>query len=195
MPSPIAHAAVGAAVYRLWSKPDGSPRPRGTVVPPMLLGCVGLSFLPDLDAALGIFLGDLGRYHNNLAGSPVFGALVALATGGIVAIFRRSAFKPVFSLTFVCYQLHVFMDYFTVGRGVMVLWPFSNERFAPPFHLFYGLRWSDGLISERHLITLFSELAFSAALITGSWLLWRKRSSASASVGQDPSGRTRRGAL
>ncbi|NIV75262.1 MAG: hypothetical protein GWN37_10615, partial [Gammaproteobacteria bacterium] len=44
-----------------------------------------------------------------------------------------------FLLTLVCYELHVLLDYLTVGRGVMLLWPLSAERFAPPIYLFYGL--------------------------------------------------------
>ena len=52
------------------------------------------------------------------------------------------------------------MDFFTIGRGVMVFWPLSLERFASPVPLFYGLHWSDGYLSERHLITLVTELGF-----------------------------------
>jgi membrane-bound metal-dependent hydrolase YbcI (DUF457 family) len=125
---------------------------------------VGLSILPDLDAGVGIALGNMARYHNNFAGTPGFGLAVALAVGTVAWAFRRSAFRPAFLLTFLLYSLHVLMDFFTVGRGVMVFWPISVQRIQPPFHLFYGLRWSDGIFSERHFITFASELCFLAVL-------------------------------
>lgn len=138
-----------------------------------LLAFFGLSILPDLDAGVGIVLGNMARYHNNFAGTPGFGLAVALAFGTVAWMFCRSAFRPTFLLTFLLYGLHVFMDFFTVGRGVMVFWPISSERIQPPFHLFYGLRWSDGIFSERHLITLVTELGFVLVLYFGTRLLAR----------------------
>jgi inner membrane protein len=134
-----------------------------------------MSVMPDLDAAVGILLGNLGRYHNNIAGTPVFGALVAFGAACLAGFARRSAGMRVFSLTFVCYQLHVLMDYLTIGRGLMLLWPLSDERFRPPVHLFYGLRWSDGVFSTRHFITLFSELGFVLVLLLVFWFRSSRR--------------------
>ncbi len=171
MPSPIAHVAAGIAIYRLR---DGRGSSRGRRLG-MLTACMGLSLLPDLDAAVGIALGNLGRYHNNFAGSPAFGALVALVVGGIALLVRRSWARTALTLTFVCYEVHVLMDFLTVGRGVMLLWPLTTERFSPPFHLFFGLRWSDGLSSTHHLVTVATELLFAAALfIALRWLLQRR---------------------
>ena len=118
-------------------------------------------------------MGNLGRYHNNFAGSPAFGVLAALAVaGGVMIMVRRSWARPALILTFVCYEVHVFMDFLTVGRGVMLLWPLTTERFAPPFHLFFGLRWSHGLSSPHHLVTIVTELLFAVALyISLRWLL------------------------
>ena len=179
MPSPVAHAAVGALISEAWPADERPPRRIGGVVPVTLAACVGLSLVPDLDAAVGMMLGDLGRYHNNLAGSPAFGLLVALAVGGLVRLVEPSAARRAFLLTLVCYQAHVFMDYLTVGRGVMLLWPFQTERYAPPIHVFYGLRWSDGFLSPHHLVTLLSELVF-VVLLVGT-MRWFRR-------GVDPTG-------
>ncbi len=87
MPSPIAHTAVGVALYQLWARRGKSPRQIGGVLPPMLAACIGLSMLPDLDAFVGIVLGDLGRYHNNLASAPFFGTLVSLCAAAIAWLF------------------------------------------------------------------------------------------------------------
>ena len=123
MPSPLVHSAVGVAIYRLWSARSGPPRPEPRALSPLLVICVVLSLLPDLDSAVGLAFGDMGRFHNNLAGSPVFATMVALAVGGATA-----------------------------------------------FPLFYGVRWSDGLLSAKHLVTLVTELAFLLIL----WLALRR---------------------
>ena len=73
---------------------------------------------------MGIFAGNLGRYHNNFAGSPAFGTLVALAAGAVMWMFRRQLAWPTTRLVFVCYQVHVLMDFLTISRGTMLLWPF-----------------------------------------------------------------------
>lgn len=158
MPSPIAHAAAGVLIARM-SRWGSLSRIRLFERVPLLLPlAIGLSLLPDADAAIGIALGNLGRYHNNFAGSPAFGLLVAGAIGAASWILARPHARSLFLLTLFCYQLHILMDYFTVGRGLMMAWPLASERFAPPFPLFYGVRWSHGLISPNHLLTVASEL-------------------------------------
>lgn len=175
MPSPIAHAAVGAALAGSFRRGPLAGHLFAARIPVALVLSVGFSLLPDVDAAVGILLGNLGKFHNNLAGSPVFATLVAAVSAGIAWLVRKELGRPVFQLSFVCYQLHVLMDFFTVGRGVMLAWPLSTERFAPPFPLFFGLRWSHGLFSESHWITLGSELAFAVLLFLGL-RVWRGQS-------------------
>lgn len=154
MPSPIAHAATGYLVYRL-----SDLRRRHAPPALALLVTVGLSFLPDLDSILGLALGDMKRFHNNLAHSFVFGTLVALALGGLVKSLLRITYWRGFTLALVCWEAHVLMDYCTVGRGVMVLWPLTSERLTAPVSLFYGVHWSDGWLSWHHLATVVTELA------------------------------------
>ena len=163
MPSPITHVAFGYLIYRgLRTRIDG-------IRPTLLWAAVGLSVLPDMDAAVGILLGDLSRYHNDMMSSPAFAVLVATAVGTI-GWWRRSEFRFWFALTLVCYLIHLFLDYLTFGGGIMLLWPMSEERFASPFSLFYGLHWSEGWISIRHLYTLSSELATLFVI----WLMLRR---------------------
>ena len=57
------------------------------------------------------------------------------------------------------------MDYFTVGRGVLAFWPFTAERFSAPVPLFYGLRWSEGWVSPRHVWTVLTEVPFAAVVV------------------------------
>jgi len=181
VPSPAAHAIMGYAVYRCWLPRRLPGLPTDGFVPPLLLATLVLSMLPDLDAIPGILLADLGRYHNNMTNSVVFGLAASTLLASAVWLFRREGFRDWFTLTLTCYMLHLAMDFFTHGRGLMLLWPFSDARFHPPFELFYGLRWSDGLISVRHVWTLASEVG-TALIVAVPVLLWQRRRNARAGV-------------
>lgn len=163
MPSPIAHAAMGYVVY-LGLRSHVPAEARGYVgpLPRLMLASVALSMLPDVDAIVGVLAGDLSKYHNNLTNSMVFGLLVAVGLGAVVWLRQRSGFGRWFATALICYELHVLMDFFTRGRGVMLAWPFLSDRFESPVNLFYGVRWSHGLASPSHLVTLSTELGLVA---------------------------------
>lgn len=132
----------------------------------MVWAGVALSLLPDVDAVVGLLLGDMGRYHNQMMCTPLFALIFSIVTG-LAGWHWRGAFRPWFILAFSCYLLHITLDFFTHGRGIMLLWPLSEERFRPPFTIFYGVHWSDGLFSSRHIWTALTEIATFAAV----WLL------------------------
>lgn len=166
MPSPIAHIAVGYAVYRICSSRSLQHTPlRMERSLKALAATVGLSLLPDLDAIPGVIFGDLDRFHNHLTHSVLAGVAVALAVGAILWLKHRSGFARGFSLVLIAYQLHLVMDFFTRGRGVMLLWPFSEERYAPPIKLFYGLQRSNGWLTIDHVWMLFNELTFAGMVL------------------------------
>lgn len=161
MPSPIAHAAMGYGLYQICRplRRQECSRHIGPV-PPLLMATVGLSLLPDMDVVVGILMGDLGRFHNNVMNSLIVGLVVALGIGAVGWFRQSSGFGKWFIIALLCYETHVMMDFFTIGRGVMILWPFSSARYEPAVKLFYGLHWSDGWISVRHLWTLLTELGY-----------------------------------
>ena len=163
MPSPIAHTAIGYVIFRLYQR--GFSRKGQSWIRPVarpLMVIISLSILPDLDSVAGILMGDFGRYHNAWTHSLIVGLGVALVIGSLVWLIRHSGFTRWFILALLCYELHIIMDFFTVGRGVKAFWPFSLERFASPVPVFYGLHWSYGWLSMRHLLTLVSEVGFVA---------------------------------
>jgi membrane-bound metal-dependent hydrolase YbcI (DUF457 family) len=166
MPSPIAHLTAGYALYAL-SRPH-QPGPKlGRVepVPVLLAVTAGLSLLPDLDSLVGGLAGDLGRFHNNLTHSLLVGAAVALLFGAAMRMVRGRGFGFWFGVALAAYELHILMDWTTVGRGVMAWWPLTDARFQAPVYLFYGLHWSQGWLSARHLWTLATESAFAAVTL------------------------------
>ena len=176
MPSPIAHTAMGYVLYRVVRPymPDQDVRVMAMLpLSRLLLITMGLSLLPDGDALLGVAMGDFGRFHNNLTHSLFVGVPIALGIGVIAWACQRVGFVRWFLLALLCYDLHVIMDFFTVGRGVMLLWPISPDRYAPPFYLFYGLHWSEGLLSTKHVWTVVTEGA-SVLLTLLAVALWSR---------------------
>jgi inner membrane protein len=166
MPSPIAHITAGYALYRICRSRPLQDRPLGVDGSIQSLAViVGFSLLPDLDAIPGLLTGDLDRFHNNLTHSIVAGLIAALTIGIIVWLRNRSGFVRWFSLALISYQLHILMDFFTRGRGVMLLWPFTEERYEPAIKLFYGLHRSGGWLSIDHVWMLFNELTFAAMVL------------------------------
>lgn len=173
MPSPIAHSAVGYVIYRAQRGRLSGERfrwQRRFTVP--LLITLGLSLAPDADSLVGFALGDLGRYHNTVSHSLIAGVAFALVVGLVAVLValvagqnQHGRFGRWFLIALLCYESHVIMDFFTIGDGVMLFWPFSVERFISPVPLFYGLHWSHGWISVWHLWTFVSELGFGIVLL------------------------------
>jgi len=125
-------------------------------------------FVPKLflavEHAFNVF-GDFGGFHNNITHS----LLAALPAGACVYLVLKlshpSSAVPWASAMAACYGMHVVMDFFTDGRGIMALWPITSERFISPVLVFYGLHWSEGWLSMSHLITVASEGIASAFAI------------------------------
>lgn len=180
MPSPLAHSAMGYVIYRLSGQGQGPSagagqarpqEPRLGPFPLLLVGAILFSVLPDFDAVPGLLLGDMHGFHNQATHSLFAGLAAAFAAGGLARLAGWGGFWRWFGAALCAYEAHVLMDFFTFEtRGVMLLWPFSAERFEASLKLFYGVRWSDGWLSLRHLITLATELGFAALVLLGSYV-------------------------
>ena len=175
MPSPIAHTTMGYVIHKFYqARRPGQTHRRFGPLPGLLVLAAGLSLLPDVDSIAGLLLRDFGRYHNNGSHSLFVGLAVALVIGALAWSRKRSGFVYWFTLVLLCYQFHVILDFFTVGRGVMLLWPLSSARFEAPVKLFYGLHWSDGIVSVKHIWTLLNELAFAILAVVAIHFVERR---------------------
>jgi hypothetical protein len=58
----------------------------------------------------------------------------------------------------------------------MLFWPLTQERFASPIKLFYGLQWGLGWFSLWHLWTLFTESLFVAVVLIAVHYFQKRRS-------------------
>jgi membrane-bound metal-dependent hydrolase YbcI (DUF457 family) len=143
---------------------------------PILAAIIALSIAHDFDFGLGLALGDVSRYHNHFMSSALIGFIVAAGVGGFAALRRRAVGWLWFGVALFCYQLHIVLDFFTNGRGVMLFWPWSTERISSPVSLFYGVHWSQGWLSSQHWVTLVTEGLFvSACALVVHMALKRKR--------------------
>jgi inner membrane protein len=180
LPSPIAHTTAGYVVYRLFHKRIQTDRFKQPKRPfrLLLIFTIFLSLLPDFDFLIGVITGNLAKFHNNGTHSLIFGFLISLFVSGATWLKTRSDFLKWFLVGVLSYNLHIVMDFFTYDtRGVMLFWPLTAERFASPIKLFYGVHWSDGWISTRHLWTLATELLFALFVIGLSQVIGRDQPS------------------
>ncbi|MCB0195215.1 MAG: metal-dependent hydrolase [Anaerolineae bacterium] len=165
MPSPIAHTAAGYVVYKFYGLKEHKVFDTvGNNSTAFILAFV-FSLMPDLDVIPAFFAGNVSYFHNNFTHSLGSGLIVALIVGATCQMIQGRGFKYWSILALLCYELHVVMDYFTVGRGVMLFWPLSNERYEPAITVFYGLRRSNGLLTLDHVWTLINELCFVLLLL------------------------------
>jgi hypothetical protein len=160
MPSPIAHISAGYAIYRLYKHKLPGSAYRFHRVPYQFLLIAVFSLLPDLDFLFGLIYGDVEKFHNNISHSLLFGLLVALIFSALAYWKDRAHFWGWFVVSFLSYDMHVILDIFTGERGVMLLWPFVQDRFSSPVKLFVGVQWGLGLFTVWHVWTILSELLF-----------------------------------
>jgi membrane-bound metal-dependent hydrolase YbcI (DUF457 family) len=183
MPSPIAHISVACLLYNALKNIKGLSRVwllSGRLV--LLSACVVFSLIPDMDFIRGVFADNAAGYHNHYSHSILTACAVAVFVSLVILVLRKPGFLHWFVVVFLCYVLHVIMDFFTWGRGVMLWWPLSPERYRSPFIAFYGVRWSEGFISIQHFWTVLNELAFIVLLLVVPLMIQRcKRKNATMS--------------
>jgi len=183
MPSPIAHVTAGYILYRTFRQYHRQFATAGGMA---FLLFAGFSLAPDLDSILGILSGDFGRFHNNITHSLFGVILAAVAVYLFLKATRLAPAIPWALAAAACYGLHVSMDFFTHGRGVMALWPITGERFISPVLLFYGLHWSAGWLNPSHLVTAATE---GLPCVIAIWLVhvaMRRKPSAPSETVEDP---------
>jgi membrane-bound metal-dependent hydrolase YbcI (DUF457 family) len=146
---------------------------------------IGMSMLPDLDAVLGLLSGNMGEYHNQASHSLITGLAASLMIAIVLRVWFKQGFLFWFGWLFAAYTVHLLMDMVTHGRGIMLFWPFTTQRFQSPIPLFYGLRWSNGLWSITHIWTVVSEVAFWA-VVFGLARWFRSAKSKKAVVNEQP---------
>ncbi|MGP1273475.1 MAG: metal-dependent hydrolase [Phycisphaerales bacterium] len=175
MPSPIAHGSmVMLAQPALGAAWRDSTTTQRVLISLMALFVCGM---PDLDIFIGLArtgdaFADHGYQTHSLLIAPIVGVGFALLAGAMAPRFRKRRVRfRAFCVGTALYALHVVMDYLTHdSRGVGLLWPIVQQRFASPVALFVGVEHSEWWLWREHVLTVTTELAFAGLV----WFMARR---------------------
>lgn len=167
----LGHLAAGLAAGRLHHGRRASRRKLGLA----MAGYSALAVLPDadvlafsLDIPYGAPFGHRGAAHSLVVGLAV-GLLAAALARGVGSRWIRT-----FLLVTLATASHGVLDAFTDGgRGIALLWPFSDERFFAPFRPIPVAPIGSDFLSARGLWCLGVEGALFAPVV--AWALWPRR--------------------
>jgi inner membrane protein len=152
----LGHVAVGCAAGRLAAETTPEVSPAAAMI-----GLSALSLLPDLDGiafALGIPYG-APFPHRGASHSLLVASAVGLAVG-LFARFRRLPSVETGLLVAAVVASHGILDAMTDGgRGVALLWPFSDVRLFFPWRPIPVAPIGLGFLSARGLRVAAAELA------------------------------------
>jgi inner membrane protein len=170
--TPVGHALAGYAVYNF------SPSSRCHQRRGLMLWCIVMAVLPDLDFLPGILAGTPALYHQGISHSLGVAFLVSFALAGILG--ETKSFSQKFTLLFLSYCSHLLIDFFGPDRrlpyGIPMFWPISGKHFISPLPLFWGaqhassttaspLQWIEGLFTLHNLGAIAFEVLIIAPFI------------------------------
>ena len=129
MPTVITHTAVPLAIGL-----GSGPR---AISPRLLVAGVVASMLPDIDT-LGFHFGipyGSPYGHRGFTHSLVFAGALAILASAFPITLKTSRWRA-FAFVFISAASHGILDTFTTGgKGVALLWPFTNTRFFAPVRM------------------------------------------------------------
>ena len=166
MPSPIAHSVSGYLLAKFL--------PLKQIKFPYSHTWYWLTFYPVLIAILADFdfipqLITGEKYHRGLTHSLMFALLISLILALPIAYFWKYSYRAIFCSNFLLYCSHLLLDCFTEGgKGMELLWPFSDVYLKSPIAFFPGIHHSRGLWELSHLKAIAFESLYSILLF---WLV------------------------
>lgn len=138
--------------------------------------------LPDIDAALGLFVDDAYLYRRGFTHSVVGLPLLALGAAAVMRLFTKAIpFAALLAMGLAAMVVHVLLDLLN-SYGVMVLFPFSTHRFelawtfiidlvfwvvllAPLVLSWTGVKWLDvRRLSQGAIVTLVAYVLGTGAM-------------------------------
>lgn len=164
----LGHVAIGLAGGRIFSARAGAPPFSWKSA----LLWSALSLLPDLDA-IGFYAGipyGAPFGHRGASHALVVALLLGLLAALLAARARWPALRTGLFVTLVVGS-HGLLDAMTDGGlGIALAWPFSRARLFLPWRPIPVAPIGAGMLSQRGLTVLFTELIYFAPLLL--WALW-----------------------
>ena len=175
MSSPIAHGAAGYAIYSTFRR--ALPRQNVLGFPARLAWpviAIIVCLLPDLDAIAAWLLGSMERCHNNLTHSLTAALAGSVLLAGLMRRVAGTSWTLGFRFIFTLALSHLVIDVVTLGRGLMLFWPFTLQRYMSPVIVFTGVPWSAHWNSPLYLRMLAEDTCFALAVLGVVWLVRRR---------------------
>ncbi len=186
MPSPVGHSLGGFSVYLCLTA-----RRKGTLG--LLVFCVLITNLPDLDFLPGWLTGEPNLFHRGGSHSILVALVVGVVVGLVVKLTGKGKFLPVASAAFVLYGIHLVLDLFCVDnstpRGFQMLWPLNDDYYIAPMTIFDDITRSP--VAAEFFQSLFSAHNFRAVIneimlfLPALMLLWGIRGRGAVETGED----------
>ncbi len=146
MPSPIGHSLIGLAigVAAMPGETPGTPLPRRLFRRRwMLLGCMVVANLPDIDFIPGLLVGDMNAYHYNLTHSIGWAVLVGFGLWFLLRAVRPRTGLACLVLLLALLGSHLLADFWCEDRsppyGMPIYWPLSNRWHTAERPLFMAM--------------------------------------------------------
>ena len=171
MPSPVAHTLAGIVAYEVLCRKRGIDSARKSWK--LLLPWIILPNLPDIDYFLSyLFFNDPRVLHGGFTHTLVFALLVSLF---LVPWKVFGSALATFTIALTLIGSHLLLDMATgkaiglsSGVGVMLFFPFSEERLSFPLTLFIGPRhrtFSEWFRIENAISMTWELLIFTPILL------------------------------
>ena len=181
MATSVGHAIAGYAISRFSKASDSGIRLN------IILLCVFVAAMPDLDIVPGLLLGKPVLYHQGISHSL---GLAIPVSGIIAAVYKLNgkSFSVIFLLCFAAYSSHLALDFIGPdGRpplGIPLFWPVSERTFISPVTILLGIshasstgdstsEWIQNLMSFRNVGVIIVEGLVVAPFII--WDRWRDK--------------------
>ncbi|VEP11912.1 conserved membrane hypothetical protein [Hyella patelloides LEGE 07179] len=166
MPSPIAHSVSGYLLAKFL--------PLKKIKFPYSHTWYWLTFYPVLIAILADFdfipqIITGKNFHRGLTHSLMFALLISLILALPFSYLWKYSYRAIFWSNFLLYCSHLLLDFFTAGgKGMELLWPFTDVFLKSPIAIFPAINHSEGLWELSHLKAIAFESFYSILLF---WLV------------------------
>jgi membrane-bound metal-dependent hydrolase YbcI (DUF457 family) len=177
MPSPIGHSLAGAIVGLSAAHLIHRARPSAPAPSSLLLLCVGLAVIPDIDL---VYL----PAHRTMTHSVTAAAITMIIAA---AVTRQVTGRIDWAVALACGAAvgsHVLCDWlgedFNTPRGIQLFWPWSDQWFISGWDVFRSterhapLSWAaikhNAITGARELLLLSPPAALAWRAVRGRWV-------------------------
>ncbi len=172
MPSPLAHAMSGAAIYLALRETDGVDSRRMAIV-------AFTASLHDLDLLPGLLFGAEWAIHRVATHSLAAALLFSAGVYALLGARPHASAMRMWQMLSLAYLSHLLLDWVsyddTLPQGIAIWWPLSTDYYMAKVTIFNNVVRHDLLappVLAHNALALLWEAALIGPLL---WWTWRRR--------------------